>query len=108
MIPEKIAAFLKNRTEPDFFDVGSRAACNDIHDQVTQYINEGTDVLTLSADAELITLAEVVVGKYGWTLEEATVLFLMWCIACPGEMEAWYAGTNGGERNEENTDTVQA
>lgn len=108
MIPAKIAAFLKNRTEPDFFDADQRAACNDIHDQVTQYVNEGTEVLTLSADAELITLAEAVVRKYGWTLEEATVLFLMWCITCPDEMEAWYAGTNGGEGNEENPDAVQA
>lgn len=108
MIPVKIAEFLKNRTEPDFFDADNRAACNEIHEQITQYVNEGTEVLTLSADAELIVLAEAVLRKYGWTLEEATVLFLLWCIACPDEMEAWYAGTNGGEINEENPDAVQA
>ena len=108
MIPAKIAEFLKNRTEPDFFDADNRAACNEIQEQITQYVNEGTEVLTLSADAELIVLAEAVLRKYGWTLEEATVLFLLWCIACPDEMEAWYAGTNGGEINEENPDAVQA
>ena len=108
MIPAKIAEFLKNRTEPDFFDADNRAACNEIHDQVAQCVNEGTEVLTLSADADLISLAEAVLRNYGWTLEEASVLFLMWCIACPDEMEAWYAGANGGEINEENTNAFQA
>lgn len=107
MIPERIAQFLKNRTEPDFFDAGNRAACNEIHDQITQYVNEGTEVLTFSVDAELLVQAESLLKSYGWTLEEATVLFLMWCITCPDEMETWVNNITGGNINEENPNAVQ-
>ena len=107
MVPAKIAQFLKNRTEPDFFDAQSRDSCNEIHDQITQYVNEGTEVFSFSIDAELLVQAEAVLKSYGWTLEEATVLFLMWCISCPNELEAWVNNISGGNNNEENPYTVQ-
>lgn len=107
MVPAKIAQFLKNRNEPDFFDIENRAACNEIHDQITQYVNEGTEVFTFSIDTELLVQAEAVLKSYGWTLEEATVLFLMWCVSCPDEMEAWANNISGGNINEENPNPVQ-
>lgn len=90
MIPEKIEQLLKDRNEPDFFVEGNRSAYDDIHAEISQYVKHGTDSITFSVDAELLLQAEAVLETYGWTVEEAIVLFLMWCVTNPERLPAWY------------------
>lgn len=97
MIPARIEQFLKTMKEPEFFIAENSAACADIHDSVSQYVEGGTETLTINVDVDLLQQAEAVLKTYGWTLEEATVLFFMWCVTCPDEMDAWCAGICGGE-----------
>ena len=108
MIPAKIAEFLKNRTEPDFFDADNRAACNEIHDLLRRYIEQGTATLEVKVDVDLLQKVENVLRGYGWTTEEAMVLFCMWCIVCPDRLSTWCSKMKDGEINEENTNAVQA
>lgn len=97
MIPPKIEQFLKKLNEPDFFISVNRAECAEIHDHVRAYVENGTKTITLNVDAELLRQAETMLNAYGWTIEEATVLFFMWCAACPEEMNAWYKNAKDGD-----------
>lgn len=97
MIPTKIEQFLKNRNEPDFFVGENRAACAEIHESVRRCVENGTKTITLNVDAELLRQAETMLNAYGWTIEEATVLFFMWCAACPEKMNAWYKNAKDGD-----------
>ena len=45
----------------------------------------------MNVEVELLARAEAVLRSYGWTAEEAMVLFTMWCIVCPEKLGAWYA-----------------
>ena len=45
--------------------------------------------MTVDLDEGLIRRAEKALGAIGWTVEEALVLFLYWCISCPAQLEAW-------------------
>ena len=62
----------------------------------------------MNVDVDLMLKVEKVLRGYGWTVEEAMALFLMWCIVCPDRLSAWYDKTKDGEINEENPDAVQA
>lgn len=108
MIPEKIERFLKNLTEPDFFIDANRAACEEIHDLLRQYVNQGTATIEVKVDVELLMQVEAVLSGYGWTAEEALVLFFLWCIVCPERMNEWYEKVKDGDINEENPHAVQA
>lgn len=73
MIPEKIERFLKNLTEPDFFIGTNRAAADEIHDLLRQYVDQGTAAIEVKVDVELLMQVEAVLRGYGWTAEEALV-----------------------------------
>ena len=108
MIPTKIEQFLKTLPEPDFFIGKNRAAADEIHGLLRQYIDQGIATIEVKVDVELLTQVEAVLGGYGWTAEEAMVLFCMWCIVCPDRLSAWCGKTKDGVINEENTNAVQA
>lgn len=91
MIPEKIEQFLITLPEPDFFIEKNRAVTDEIHNLLRRYIEQGTETLEVNVDIELLARAETVLRSYGWTAEEAMVLFTMWCIVCPEKLGAWYA-----------------
>ena len=90
MIPANVEQFLKNRNELGFFVSEDRAACAEIHESVRRYVENGTETIMLNVDTELLQQAETMLSAYGWTIEEAAVLFFMWCAACPKEMSAWW------------------
>ena len=50
---------------------------------------------------------EKVLRGFGWTAEEAMVLFCMWCIVCPDRLSTWCGKTKDGEINEENTNAEE-
>ena len=108
MIPTRIEQFLKTLPEPDFFIGKNRTAADDIHDLLMQYVDQGTATIAVNVEVEFLMQVEAVLRGYGWTAEEAMVLFLMRCIVCPDRLSAWYDKTKDGEINDENPDTVQA
>ena len=108
MIPTRIEQFLKALPEPDFFIGKNRTAADEIHDLLRQYVEQGTASLEVNVDVDLMLKVEMVLRGYGWTAEEAMVLFLMRCNVCPDRLSAWYDKTKDGEINDENPDAVQA
>ena len=89
MIPARIEQLLKTLPEPDFFIGKNRAAADDIHDLLRQYVEQGTASLEVNVDVDLMLKVEKVLRGYGWTVEEAMVLFCMWCIVCPDRLSTW-------------------
>lgn len=108
MIPARIEQFLKTLPEPDFFIGKNRTAADEIHDLLRQYVEQGTATLEVKVDVDLMQKVGNVLRGYGWTAEEAMVLFCMWCIVCPERLNAWCSEMKDGEINEENTNAVQA
>ena len=108
MIPARIEQFLKTLPEPDFFIGKNRAAADEIHDLLRRYIEQGTATLEVKVDVDLLQKVENVLRGFGWTAEEAMVLFCMWCIVCPDRLSTWCSKMKDGEINEENTNAVQA
>lgn len=108
MIPARIEHFLKTLSEPDFFIGKNRTAADEIHDLVRQYVDQGTATIEVKVDMELLIKVEAVLRSYGWTAEEAMVLFAMWCIVCPERLSTWCSKTKDGEINEKNPHAVQA
>lgn len=108
MIPAKIEQFLKTLPEPDLFIDKNRTAADEIHDLLRQYVEQGTATIEVKVDVELLLKVEKVLRGYGWTAEEAMVLFAMWCVVCPDRLSTWCSKTKDGEINEENSHAVQA
>ena len=57
--------------------------------EVQRNITAATDELTFDLDPLLMAQAEEVLAEKGWTLEEATVLFLYWLAVSPEDAKAW-------------------
>lgn len=108
MIPAKVEQLLKNLNEPDFFISANRDACAEIHDLVREYVESGTESIEVEINVDLLLKVEKVLRVLGWTAEEALVLFLMWCIVCPEQMNEWYEKVKDGDKYEENPHAVQA
>ena len=97
MIPARIEQFLKTLLEPDYFIGKNRAAADEIHDLLRQYVEQGTATIEVKVDVELLMQVEAVLRGYGWTVEEAMVLFAMWCIVCPDKLSTWCSKTKDGD-----------
>ena len=102
MIPTRIEQFLKTLPEPDFFIGKNRTAADDIHDLLMQYVDQGTATIAVNVEVEFLMQVEAVLRGYGWTAEEAMVLFCTRCIVCPDRLSTWCGKTKDGEINEEN------
>ncbi len=89
MMNTKIADFVSKRTDPYFFSSQEDAKLTDIHTEVKRSIESATDELTFDWDPLLMAQAEEVLAAKGWTLEEATVLFLYWLAVPPEKAKAW-------------------
>jgi len=90
MIPVEIRRFLKTLDKPPYVLYGTNAVSEDIHESIKQYINHAKARVSIELDEELITEAEKILSRHGWTLEEMTVLFFIWCVICPDRMQAWW------------------
>ena len=89
MMNTKIADFVSKRTDPYFFSSQEDAEMASIHKEVQRSIESATDELTFDLDPLLMKQAEAVLAAKGWTLEEATVLFLYWLAVRPEDAKAW-------------------
>ena len=89
MMNTKIADFVSKRTDPYFFSPQEDAKLTDIHTEVKRSIESATDEMTFEMDLSLMKQAEEVLAAKGWTLEEATVLFLYWLAVRPEDAKAW-------------------
>ena len=89
MMNTKIADFVSKRTDPYFFSTQEDAEMASIHKEVQRSIESATDELTFEVDLSLMKQAEAVLAAKGWTLEEATVLFLYWLAVSPEKAKAW-------------------
>ena len=85
----KIADFVSKRTDPYFFSPQEDAEMASIHKEVQRSMESATDELTFEVDLSLMKQAEAVLAAKGWTLEEATVLFLYWLAVSPEKAKAW-------------------
>ena len=60
-------------------------------------LEQGTATIEVKVDVELLMQVEAVLRGYGWTVEEAMVLFAMWCIVCPDKLSTWCSKTKDGD-----------
>ena len=75
--------------EPHFFHHPDDPALRQVHEEIRQTIQNATGTLSIEMDDGLIRQAENVLASIGWTIEEAIVLFLFWCISCPERLTVW-------------------
>ena len=86
---QAICDYVKTCAEPDFFHHPDDLALSQAHDEIRRSIEEATETITIQMDIRLIHRAEKVFASIGWTMEEALILFLYWCIECPEQLAAW-------------------
>lgn len=86
---QKICDYVKTCPEPDFFHHPDDPALAAVHEDLKQSIEYATGTITIEIDERLLRRAEKVLGAIGWTVEEALVLFLYWCINCQEQLTAW-------------------
>ena len=84
----RICEYVSGHAEPDFFDRPDHAL-SEIQIEIQHGIETATEVMTIEVDEELMRRAEEKLSSIGWTLEEASILYLYWCIECPDAAEAW-------------------
>ena len=84
----RICEYVSGHTEPDFFDRPDDAL-SDIQIEIQRGIKAATEVMNIEADEKLMRRAGEKMAEIGWTLEEASILYLYWCIECPDAAEAW-------------------
>ena len=86
---QTICDYVKTCPEPDFFHHPDDQALRQAHDAIKESIEKATETVNIKMDERLLRRAEKVLGAIGWTVEEALVLFLYWCINCPEGLAAW-------------------
>ena len=93
---KRICDFVSPRTEPDFFDHPG-PDLQEVQDEIRRGIETASEVMTITVDQELKERAEKKLSEIGWTLEEAFILYLYWCITCPSSVDAWLQKARNGE-----------
>ena len=86
---QAISDYVKTCAEPDFFHHPDDPALRQVHEDIKRSIEEATETITINMDLKLIHRAEKVFASIDWTMEEALILFLFWCIECPEQLAAW-------------------
>lgn len=95
---DRIMEYISSKEKPDFFRDPEETLLR-IHSEIEKSILEATETITIELDMELAIRAEKFFGGFGWTLEEAAVLFLYWCISNPERTKQW-----ANSSQSENTD----
>ncbi|MDO4990282.1 MAG: hypothetical protein Q4E45_07215 [Eubacteriales bacterium] len=93
---QQICDYVSPRTEPDFFDHPDDTL-KEIQGEIKKGIETASEVMTITVDQELKERAEKKLSGIGWTLEEAFILYLYWCITCPSSVDAWLQKAGNGE-----------
>ncbi len=86
---QAICDYVKTCAEPDFFHHVDDPLLQQAHEEIRRSIEEATETITINMDIRLIHRAEKAFASIGWTMEEALILFLFWCIECPEQLAAW-------------------
>lgn len=80
--------------KPNFFADPQREGLEEMH----QYIQEELrgETVTIEVEFDPIALAEFekYLASFGWTVEEAANLYLMWCAFAPEKFRDWHIKTN--------------
>ena len=92
---KRICDFVFSRTEPDFFDHPD-TDLQVIQVEIRKGIETATEVMTITIDQDLKERAEKKLSEIGWTLEEAFILYMYWCITCPDSADAWFQKARNG------------
>lgn len=90
---QAICDYVKTCAEPDFFHHADDPSLQQAHEEIRRSIEEATETITIMMDIRLIQRAEKVFASIGWTVEEALILFLNWCMECPEQLTAWEKST---------------
>ena len=85
---EKIMEYVSGKEKPDFFK-DPEETLKQIQDEIRKEISTATATLTVELDMDLVIRAEQFLGSLGWTLEEACILYLYWCVSNPDRTEKW-------------------
>ena len=93
---KRICDFVFPRTELDFFDHPD-PDLQEVQDEIRRGIETASEVMTITVDQELKERAEKKLSEIGWTLKEAFILYLYWCITCPISVDAWLQKVRNGE-----------
>ena len=93
---KRICDYVSPRTEPDFFDRPDDIL-KEIQGEIRRGIETASEVMTITVDQELKERAEKKLSEFGWTLEEAFILYLYWCITCPSSVNTWLQKARNGE-----------
>lgn len=88
---DKIMEYVSGKETPDFFKDPDEAL-RPIHEEIRKAISIAEATLTVELDMDLAVRAEKHLGSLGWTLEEACILYLYWCISDPDRTEKWIKG----------------
>ncbi len=101
---QKICDYVKTCPEPTFFHHPDDQALQEAHEELKRTLEEATETITIEVDLRLFQRAEKVLEAIGWTMEEALLLFLYWCISCPEQLAIW-AKKHGIENEAFTTET---
>ena len=66
MIPAEVERCLKAVNAPSLFTQENQEAGEAIHKHIRQVIEQGTDTVTISIDADLLAKVEETLKGYGW------------------------------------------
>ena len=82
-------AYLQSKDTPDFFQDATDPVPEEIHEYLQREIGCATETLSVDINPALMIAAERVLARFGWTLEEACVLFIWWCVERPNKLAEW-------------------
>lgn len=85
---EEIMEYVSGKEKPDFFN-DPKERIQQIRDRVRNAIATAPATITVELNMDLAVLAEKTLASYGWTLNEACILYLYWCISDPERTEKW-------------------
>ena len=85
---EEIMEYVSGKEKPDFFN-DPKERLQQIRESIRKAIATDSATLTVELDMDLAVRAEKHLASFGWTLEEACILYLYWCVSDPERTEKW-------------------
>ena len=86
-----ISDYVHKSSSPYFFSNPDDKDLAAVHTEIQRGIEAAEETVTLDLPLSLIYQAEECLKDKGWTLEEASNLFLYWYQKCPEAVQRWKA-----------------